>query len=218
MKGSSSIKSIATQVGQNDERTEATGQQANNISKTVKNIEEIAFQTNLLALKAAVELAHAGLHGKDFAAVAEEVRSLAARSAEAATETAELSASVVSKTEPGAQAAEALQEIVSDIGKVTDLIAEISAFSSKQAEKILPIDGVARSSAATTDELTGRVERLCRTLRHLTLRHPNQVIGSHCSVTNSEQRCSQSSGQHGANQSLRIVLNDGTLVKFEDEN
>ena len=155
------------------------------IAKIVKSIDEIAFQTNILALNAAVEAARAGEAGAGFAVVAEEVRSLAQRSAQSAKETATKIEDSVTRSEYGVQisakVAQSFDEIVEKARKVDELVAEIATASNEQNQGIGQVttavsqmDKVTQANAAgaeeaasASEELNAQAEMVRESVRHL---------------------------------------------------
>ncbi|MBM4134841.1 MAG: HAMP domain-containing protein [Nitrospira sp.] len=132
------------------------------IGDIITVIDEIAFQTNLLALNAAVEAARAGEHGRGFAVVAAEVRNLAQRSATAAKEIKGLIQESMQKVTEGSelvdQSGKTLEEIVSSVKRVTDIVAEISAASQEQASGIDQVNKAIVSMDETTQQNAALVE------------------------------------------------------------
>jgi methyl-accepting chemotaxis protein len=151
------------QMGEMTTAVNDINQASQSISKVIKVIDDIAFQTNILALNAAVEAARAGQHGKGFAVVAEEVRNLAAKSAVAAKDTAELIANTMEKAELGAKIAEdtahSLSEIVQGINESSHIVGEIAVSSGEQSIAVSQINvglsqvtEVIQQNSATAEE------------------------------------------------------------------
>jgi len=167
------------------------------IADIIGVIDEIAFQTNLLALNAAVEAARAGEQGRGFAVVASEVRSLAGRSATAAKEIKSLIQDSVQKVADGSalvtQSGQTLEQMVSSVKKVSDIVAEIAAASREQSagieqvnKAVMEMDQMTQQNAALVEEATAASQSMAeraRGLNEMMTRYRSDAISSQSVAT-----------------------------------
>jgi methyl-accepting chemotaxis protein len=166
-------------VGQVVSTMSSINESSRKIVEIISVIDGIAFQTNILALNAAVEAARAGEQGRGFAVVASEVRSLAQRSAAAAKEIKGLITDSVSKVDDGTklvgEAGKTMDEIVSSVKRVTDIMAEIAAASQEQSsgieqvnQAVMQMDEVTQQNAALVEEAAAAAESMQEQAQSLT--------------------------------------------------
>ena len=185
-------------VGQVVGTMDSINESSRKIVDIISVIDGIAFQTNILALNAAVEAARAGEQGRGFAVVAGEVRNLAQRSAAAAKEIKTLIGDSVEKVEGGsklvAQAGQTMEEIVTSIKRVTDIMSEITAASQEQSQgieqvntAITQMDEVTQQNAALVEEAAAAAESLEEQAQNLsasvgTFKIDDAVAGSRLAI------------------------------------
>jgi methyl-accepting chemotaxis protein len=195
------------------------------IEDIISVIDDIAFQTNILALNAAVEAARAGEQGKGFAVVAIEVRNLAQRAADAAGEIKRLISESVERIADGssqvAKAGHTMEEIVSSIQKVNQIMSDIASASQEQSSGISQVNttigqmddvtqqnaALVEQAAASAESLEEQAQALSRAVANFKVDNNSNVAGSVSRVSNDYSKTVISENAHGLDRKVQVTDN-----------
>ena len=161
------IAKIATVVEQASQTVRTLGQESENVSKIVLVIKEVADQTNLLALNAAIEAARAGEQGRGFAVVADEVRKLAERTTQS---TQEITTMISSMQSSARDAVTCIEDAVANVNegviltkRVGESVSRLGASSHEVKEVIIDVSSALREQNAASNEIARNVEQIAQT-------------------------------------------------------
>ena len=162
------IAKIATVVEQASQTVRTLGQESENVSKIVLVIKEVADQTNLLALNAAIEAARAGEQGRGFAVVADEVRKLAERTTQS---TQEITTMISSMQSSARDAVTCIEDAVANVNegviltkRVGESVSRLGASSHEVKEVIIDVSSALREQNAASNEIARNVEQIAQTI------------------------------------------------------
>jgi len=189
VEGMNRVRAAVLETSQN---LNQLGERSQKIGEIIQVIDDIAEQTNLLALNAAIEAARAGEHGKGFAVVADEVRKLAERSGKATKEIADLITDIQKRTKTAVdsmekgtreasegvalaeEAGQALSEIVNgvvtaaeNVGKITDTINEIMDSSREVSHAVNNVAAITEENSAATQQISASSEQVNGTIKNV---------------------------------------------------